>query len=69
MTDAWSGKAIAKRGELLETLNSYLEEHDNQQPSLSRNTLEGSTTNSQLLTGEAEESNGDTSALHLTLVK
>lgn len=43
-----------------------LQLQDNQQPSLSRNTLEGSTTNSRLLTGDAEESNGDTSVLHLS---
>lgn len=52
---------IFKQGELLETptiLNG-----DNQQPSLSSNTLEGSTTNSRILAGNTEDSNADTSAL------
>ena len=45
-------------GELLENL-----EVDNQQPSLSSNTFEGSETNSRIRTGNAEDSNVDTSAL------
>ena len=35
----------------------------NQQPSLSSNTFEGSETNSRIRTGNAEDSNVDTSAL------
>jgi hypothetical protein len=49
---------VSKQGELLESCDA------NQQPSLSRNTREGSTTNSRILTGKAEDSNTDTSALH-----
>lgn len=49
---------VFKQGELLETL-----EVDNQQPSLSSNTFEGSTTNTQVLTDNTEDSNSDTSAL------
>lgn len=49
---------VVKRGELLET-----PEVDNQQPSLSSNTLEGSETNSRILTDNAEDSNANTSAL------
>ena len=48
----------SKQGELLEH-----PEEDNQQPSLSRNTLEGSTTNIRIQTDNAEDSNDDTSAL------
>ena len=47
-----------KQGELLEN-----PEMDNQQPSLSSNTFEGSTTNSRVLN---EDSNADTSALPIT---
>ena len=47
-----------KQGELLET-----PEKDNQQPSLSSNTLEGSTTNNRVLPDNAGDSNVDTSAL------
>lgn len=36
---------------------------DNQQPSLGSNTFEGSTTNSQIQTDNAEDGNGNTSAL------
>lgn len=49
---------VVKRGELLET-----PEVDNQQPSLSSNTLEGSETNSRILTDNTEDSNANTSAL------
>lgn len=49
---------VVKQGELLET-----PEVDNQQPSLSSNTLEGSETNSRILTDNAEDSNANTSAL------
>ena len=52
-----------KQGELLENPGE-----DNQQPSLSSNTLEGSTTNSQVLTSNVEDSNGNTSALQLEIV-
>ena len=38
-------------------------EVDNQQPSIYRNIFEGSTTNSRVLTDNAEDSNTDTSAL------
>jgi hypothetical protein len=54
----WSDARL-KQGELLETPTN----EDNQQPSLSSNTLEGSTTNNRVLTGNAEDSNVDTSAL------
>lgn len=50
-----------KQGELLET---PAVKQDNQQPSLDSNILEGSTTNSQVLTSNVEDSNADTSALH-----
>lgn len=50
--------ARLKQGELLENHNN-----DNQQPSLSSNTLEGSTTNSQVQTSNVEDGNTDTSAL------
>ena len=36
---------------------------DNQQPSFDRNIIEGSTTNSRVLTDNAEDSNTNTSAL------
>jgi len=49
-----------KQGELLE--NPEVNQ-DNQQPSLGSNTFEGSTTNSQIQTGNAEDGNTDTSAL------
>lgn len=50
--------AVSKQGELLGT-----PEEDNQQPSLSGNAFEGSTTNIRTLTSEVEGSNDDTSAL------
>jgi len=49
---------VFKQGELLENHNN-----DNQQPSLISNDLEGSTTNTQVLTDNAEDSNGNTSSL------
>jgi len=52
---------LKKQGELLGSPITVGE--DNQQPSLSSNTLEGSTTNSQIQTDNAEDSNADTSAL------
>lgn len=55
------GIAIVKQGELLETPTDGSE--DNQQPSLSSNTLEGSTTNSRVLPSNVEDSNANTSAL------
>lgn len=51
-------QAVIKQGELLEN-----PEGDNQQPSIYRNIIEGSTTNSRVLTDNAEDSNTDTSAL------
>lgn len=51
-------QAVVKQGELLEN-----PEEDNQQPSIYRNIIEGSTTNSRVLTDNAEDSNTDTSAL------
>ena len=51
-------QVVLKQGELLET-----PEEDDQQPSLYRNIDEGSTTNSRVLAGNAEDSNTDTSAL------
>ena len=38
-------------------------EEDNQQPSIYRHIIEGSTTNSRVLTDSAEDGNTDTSAL------
>ena len=49
---------VLKQGELPESL-----EVDNRQPSIYRNIIEGSTTNSQVLADNAEDSNADTSAL------
>lgn len=54
-----NNKIHDKQGELLET---PLKE-DNQQPSLLSNELEGSTTNTQILTGNAVDGNSDKSAL------
>ena len=51
-------QAVVKQGELLEN-----PEEDNQQPSIYRNIIEGSTTNSRVLTENAEDSNANTSAL------
>ena len=51
-------QAVVKQGELLEN-----PEEDNQQPSIYRNIIEGSTTNSRVLTDDAEDGNTDTSAL------
>lgn len=51
-------QAVVKQGELLEN-----PEVDNQQPSIYRNIIEGSTTNSRVLTDDAEDGNTDTSAL------
>lgn len=48
-----------KQGELLENPTTVIVNEDNQQPSLSSNTFEGSTTNSQV----QKDSNADTSAL------
>ena len=53
---------VLKQGELLENL-----EVDNQQPILSSNTFEGSTTNDRIQTGNAEDSNVNTSALPSTV--
>jgi hypothetical protein len=53
-----------KQGELLET---PAVKQDNQQPSLSSNTLEGSTTNSQVLPNNVEDSNADKSALPIVI--
>lgn len=56
---------IFKQGELLENPTLERQKEDNQQPSLSSNTLEGSTTNSQIPPEvNSEDSNADTSALH-----
>jgi hypothetical protein len=57
---------LNKQGELLETPTC---ERDNQQPSLSSNTLEGSTTNFRPQTDNAVGSNEDTSALPLSVDK
>lgn len=51
-------QVVLKQGELLE--NS---EVDNQHPSIYRNIIEGSTTNSRVLADNAEDNNADTSAL------
>lgn len=60
--DTKTGKitGVFKQGELLEK-----PEAANQQPSLSSNTLEGSTTNVRVQTDNAEDGNNDTSALQL----
>ena len=50
---------VIKQGELLE---NHIDS-DNQQPSIDRNIIEGSTTNSRVLTDNAEDSNTNTSAL------
>lgn len=52
---------LSKQGELLGSPTTV--RGDDQQPSLSSNILEGSTTNSRLQTDNAEESNANTSAL------
>lgn len=63
MTDIYLDEAIAKQGELLETLNSYLEQ-DNQQPS-SLNESNIVREKVQRLTNEDDSTNKfDTSALH-----
>lgn len=49
---------VIKRSELLENHS----DNDNQQPSNNRNIIEGSTTNTRILPGKAEDSNGNTSA-------
>ena len=51
-------QVVLKQGELLEN-----PEVDNQHPSIYRNIIEGSTTNSRVLADNAEDSNADTSAL------
>ena len=51
-------QVVVKQGELLET-----PEEDNQQPSIYRNIIEGSTTNERVLPDNAEDGNFDTSAL------
>ena len=51
-------QAVLKQGELIEQ-----PEVANQHPSIYRNVFEGSTTNGRVLTGKAEDSNSDTSAL------
>jgi len=53
-----------KQGELLET---PAVKQDNQQPSLGSNILEGSTTNSQVLPNNVEDSNADKSALPIVI--
>lgn len=50
---------VFKQGELLENHIA----NDNQQPSIDRNINKGSTTNSRVLTDNAEDSNANTSAL------
>ena len=56
-------QAQVKQGELLETPTLERQKEDNQQPSLSSNTFEGSTTNSRV----QKDSNADTSALPETI--
>lgn len=53
---------VEKQEELLGTPITVCE--DNQQPSLSSNTFEGSTTNTRVLPNNMEDSNGNTSILH-----
>ena len=52
-------QAVVKQGELLENPEGV-----NQQPSIYRNIIEGSTTNSRVLAENAEDGNTDTSTLH-----
>lgn len=59
--------APLKQDELLENPTLERQKEGNQQPSLSSNTLEGSTTNSQILPSHVEDSNADTSVLHIDL--
>jgi hypothetical protein len=54
---------IFKQEELLEHPTLERQKEDNQQPSLNSNIFEGSTTNSQILTNNVEDSNADTSIL------
>ena len=51
-------QAVVKQGELLGNPEGV-----NQHPSIYRNIIEGSTTNSRVLTDNAEDGNTDTSAL------
>lgn len=62
-SNAGKKRAHVKQEELLETPITVCE--DNQQPSLTSNSFEGSTTNSQIQTSNVEDSNGNTSLLHL----
>lgn len=55
-------EAHLKQEELLENPITVCE--DNQQPSLTSNSFEGSTTNSQIQSSNVEDSNADTSILH-----
>ena len=59
---------IEKQGELLENPTCIYKKEDNQQPSLSSNTLEGSTTNNRILPDDTGDSNVDTSALPLVIL-
>jgi len=59
------GEAIVKQDELLENPTEGSE--DNQQPSLSGNTFEGSTTNSRVLTSNVEDGNANTSVLPIVI--
>jgi hypothetical protein len=52
-----------KQDELLENPTLERQKEDNQQPSLDSNIFEGSTTNSQVQTDNAEDSNANTSVL------
>lgn len=54
-------QVVLKQGELLES-----PEVGNQQPSIYRNIIEGSTTNSRVLADNAEDSNANTSALPIS---
>jgi len=56
--------APVKQDELLENL---VVKQDNQQPSLDSNILEGSTTNSQILTSNVEDGNANTSVLPIVI--
>ena len=54
---------VFKQDELLENPTLERQKEDNQQPSLDSNIFEGSTTNSQVQTDNAEDSNANTSVL------
>jgi hypothetical protein len=63
--DIYQQIGVFKQDELLESPTLERQKEDNQQPSLDSNIFEGSTTNTQVQTDNAEDSNGNTSVLPL----